>query len=155
MRRFVFTFAVVVNLLLADQIAKEAAVRLLKASSAVALLPVFNLAYVENRGCAWGMLQGRVWPLAAFGFVALALLIRYRRGIFPAGRLGFWTESLLYAGVIGNLLDRLFRGFVVDFLDFHWGMHHFPCFNVADICISVAAGLLILAGFVEKRGRAG
>ena len=51
---------------------------------------------------------------------------------------------LLYAGIIGNVIDRLFRGYVIDMFDFHWGVHHFPCFNIADSCICVAVGLLLL-----------
>ena len=57
---------------------------------------------------------------------------------------------MLYAGIVGNLWDRLFRGFVVDMFDFYWGVHHFPVFNVADVFISVAAGLLVLSSFFSK-----
>ena len=74
LRRFVVTFAVVMNLLLVDQVVKAAAVVSLKGQPArVVLDNLFNLAYVENRGCAWGMLQGHVWPLAVFAVLALAL----------------------------------------------------------------------------------
>ena len=58
--------------------------------------------------------------------------------------LGAVAEPLLYAGIIGNVIDRLFRGYVIDMFDFHWGVHHFPCFNIADSCICVAVGLLLL-----------
>ena len=148
MKRFVFTFAAVCNLLLADQIAKAAAVFYLKGEPALVVVPgFFQLAYVENRGCAWGMFQGHVWPLAVFGIVALALLFWKRRAVFPPGFWGATAETLLYAGIIGNLIDRIQHGYVIDMLDFHWNVHHFPCFNIADICISVAAGLLILLSF--------
>lgn len=154
MRRFVFSFAVVVNLLLLDQVAKAAAIRLLKGVPPVELLPVLNLAYVENRGCAWGLFQGQVWPLAAFAVVAFAMLIWKRRSIFPAGAWGLVAEHLLYAGILGNLIDRLYYRFVVDMIDFHWGVHHFPCFNVADSCITVAAAILIVSSLFSKRGAA-
>ena len=149
MRRLVFSFTVVVNLLLLDQIVKAVAIQRLKGSPPVEVLPVFNLAYVENRGCAWGMFQGQVWPLAVFAVVALALLAWKRRSIFPAGAWGVAAELLLYSGIIGNLIDRLYYRFVVDMFDFHWGVHHFPCFNVADSCISVAAGILIVASLFK------
>ena len=152
MRRFVFSFAAVANLLLLDQIVKEAAVLKLKGALPVAVSPFFNLAYVENRGCAWGMFQGRVWPLAAFGALALAFLIWKRRSVFPAGAWGSVSEVLLYAGIVGNLIDRVYRGFVVDMFDFYWGVHHFPCFNVADVCISVAAAIMIALSVFEKDG---
>jgi len=150
-RRIVFAFAIVVNLVLADQVVKEVAVRRLRDSAPVEVLSgLFNLAYVENRGCAWGMFQGQVWPLAVFACAAFAFLVWKRRAVFPPGRLGAVSELLLYAGILGNLLDRVARGCVVDMFDFHWGVHHFPCFNVADSYITVAATVLILIGLLRK-----
>ena len=152
MRRLVFTFAALLNLLFLDQFVKEAAVYYWKGRPArVVVENFFNLTYVENRGCAWGMLQGQVWPLAAFASVALAFLIWRRKAIFPSGRWGAVAETLLYTGIVGNLLDRLVRGCVVDMFDFHWGVHHFPVFNVADSYITVAAAILLLSGFLAER----
>lgn len=150
MRRFVSSFAVIVNLLLLDQIVKAWAMQRLKGGAAIPVSPFFNLAYVENRGCAWGMLQGHVWPLAAFAAVVFALLLWKRRSVFPPGRFGFATETLLYAGILGNLIDRLYYGFVVDMFDFHWGVRHFPCFNVADSCITIAAAMLMVASVLVR-----
>ena len=151
LKRLVLSFAAVMNLLLLDQAVKEFAVRKLKGAMPVTVIPnLFNLGYVENRGMAWGMLQGYVWPLAAFACVAIAVLIWKRRSIFPAGAAGTAAEILLHAGILGNLTDRLARGCVVDMFDFHWGPHHFPCFNVADSFITVAAGLLVVMGIAES-----
>lgn len=156
MKRFLVLFAVVVNLVLADAVIKELAAGCLKGAAAVSVVPgLFNLAYVENRGCAWGMFQGQVWPLAIFGLVALAFLIWRRKSVFGSGRLPAIAEPLLYAGIIGNIIDRLFRGYVIDMFDFHWGIHHFPCFNLADSCICVAVGLLLLASILDKPKRTG
>ena len=150
LKRFVLSFAAVMNLLLLDQVVKELATRRLKGVTAVEVIPnLFNLGYVENRGMAWGLLQGYVWPLAAFACLAIAVLIWKRRSIFPAGAVGTIAELLLHAGILGNLVDRLARGCVIDMFDFYWGVHHFPCFNVADAYITVAAGLLLVVGFVE------
>ena len=163
-KRFLVLFAVVMNLVLADAVIKELAAGCLKGAAAVSVIPgLFNLAYVENRGCAWGMFQGQVWPLAIFGLVALAFLIWKRRSIFTfqtpktskLPNLGTVAEPLLYAGIIGNIIDRLFRGYVIDMFDFHWGIHHFPCFNLADSCICVAVGLLLLASILDKPKRTG
>ena len=156
LKRFVLSFAAVMNLLLLDQVVKELAVRKLKGEPSVAVIPgLFNLGYVENRGMAWGLLQGYVWPLAAFACIAIAVLIWKRRAIFPEGVAGTVAELLLHAGILGNLIDRMARGCVIDMFDFCWGVHHFPCFNVADAYITVAAGLRILMGFMggwkEKR----
>ena len=158
MKRFLILFAVVANLVLADAITKELAAGYLKGSAAVSVIPnLFNLAYVENRGCAWGMFQGQIWPLAVFGLVALAFLIWKRKSVFSSStstsflHLSAIAEPLLYAGIIGNVIDRLFRGYVVDMFDFHWGVHHFPCFNVADSLICIAVGLMLLASLFEGR----
>ena len=153
MKFALIAIAAVANLVLAAAVVKELSAGFLKAKAAIAVIPgFFNLAYVENRGCAWGLFQGRVWPLAAFGALALAFLIWKRRSVFPAGAWGAVSEVLLYAGIVGNLIDRVYRGFVVDMFDFYWGVHHFPCFNVADVCISVAAAIMIALSVFEKDG---
>lgn len=155
-KRFLILFAAVANLVLADAITKELAAGYLRGSAAVSVIPnLFNLAYVENRGCAWGMFQGQVWPLAVFGLVALAFLIWKRKSVFGLGRLPMIAEPLLYAGIVGNIIDRLFRGYVIDMFDFHWGIHHFPCFNVADSLICISVGLLLLASFADKTKKQG
>lgn len=142
MRQRLIALVAALNLAFADQVAKELAIHHLKGQSAVEVIGgFFNLAYVENRGCAWGMLQGQVWPLAAFGVLALVFLVWKQKSIFGQGIL---TPAILYAGIAGNLIDRLFRGFVVDMFDFHWRLAHFPCFNLADAFITAAA-LLMLA----------
>lgn len=152
MRRLVFSCAAVANLLLVDQVVKAWALQRLRGGLPIEVCPFFSMAYVENRGCAWGMLQGHVWPLAAFAVIALVVLLWKRRSVFPSGLVGFLAENLLYAGIIGNLIDRVRLGFVVDMFDFHWGIHHFPCFNVADSCISVAAALLVALSLFAPRG---
>ena len=152
MKRFLIVFTVVANLVLVDAVVKELAAGCLKGSAAVSVIPgLFNLAYVENRGCAWGMFQGQVWPLAAFGLMALAFLIWKRKSVFGPGKTAAFAEPLLYAGIIGNVIDRLCRGYVIDMFDFHWGVHHFPCFNVADSCICIAVGLLLLTSLRSEK----
>ena len=162
MKRFLILFAVVTNLVFVDALVKELAEKRLEGS--VTVVPgLFDLAYVQNRGCAWGMFQGQVWPLAVFGLIALAFLLWKRRSIFPFQTstpsklppLGAVAEPLLYAGILGNIIDRLFRGYVIDMFDFHWGIHHFPCFNVADSLICISVGLLLLASILDKPKRAG
>ena len=145
-------FVAVIHLVIVDAVAKEVAAGCLKGAAAIPVIPnFFDLAYVQNCGCAWGMFQGQVWPLAAFAVVALGFLVWKRKSVFGVGRTAAVSECLLYAGIIGNLIDRLFRGCVIDFLDFHWYAHHFPCFNLADTFICVAAGLMILMSFVSAK----
>ncbi len=156
MKRFLIVVTVALHLVLVDAVVKELAAGYLKGSAAVSVIPgFFNLAYVENRGCAWGMFQGQVWPLAVFGLVALAFLIWKRTSVFnlqpSTFNLTAAAEPLLYAGIVGNVIDRPFRGYVIDMFDFHWGVHHYPCFNVADALICVSVGFLLLSSFLQKR----
>ena len=154
MRRFVFTFVAVIHLVIADAITKEIAAGCLKGAAAIPVIPnLFDLAYVQNRGCAWGLFQGQVWPLAVFGVLALGFLVWKRKSVFGPGKVAAVSECLLYAGIVGNLIDRIFRGFVIDYFDFHWGIHHFPCFNLADTFICVAAGLMILSSLMAPKER--
>jgi signal peptidase II len=166
MRTVVVIFAIVMNLALGDALVKEYAIRHLKGADPVTVIDgFFSLAYVENRGCAWGMLQGQVWPLAAFALAAFALIVWNRRAIFSAEGVAFKprlcaflaraAECLLYAGIFGNFIDRVMRGFVVDMFDFHWGESHFPCFNLADTYISLAAAILVVLGFLPRAPRPG
>lgn len=162
MRKLLLILAAVVGLVIADQAVKEIAAASFR-QAAVSVIPnVFDLAYVENRGCAWGLLQGKVWPLAAFGVLALACLVWKRKSVFSCeGADGAvargWrgcaavAEPLLYAGVVGNLIDRIFRGYVIDMFDFHWAESHFPCFNLADSYICVSAALIMLLSLLTDK----
>lgn len=135
------------NLLLLDQAVKELVLRTMPEGRPLPVIEgFFDITLVRNMGCAWGMLQGAVWPLAAFGVVAIVVLIWKREWFFSPGWLGTLGELLLHAGILGNLIDRVFRGSVVDMFDFHWGVHHFPVFNVADVYISIAAAILLVTG---------
>lgn len=162
MRTFLVNFVIAANLLLVDVATKEAALKSLGGGNSRTVVEgFFDLVLVKNHGCAWGMLQGQVWPLAVFAALALVVLAWKRRTIFGVETLrgdrrvnafaARAAECMLYAGIAGNLIDRVFRGFVVDMLDFHWGVHHFPCFNVADAYISVAAAILVLLSFRDAK----
>lgn len=150
MKKALLLAMAVANLLCLDLVTKKLAAGILKGSAAVSVIDgCFNLAYVENRGCAWGMFQGHVWPLAVFGIIALGVLLWKRKEIFRGAR---FAEPLLYAGILGNLIDRVAYGYVIDFVDLHWkSAYHFPCFNVADVCITFAAALLLFASFFSKK----
>lgn len=117
----------------------------------------FNLTYVQNKGAAFGLLAQAhpsfrvpffiIVPFAALGSIAYV----FRR--LPDHDYRMATAfSLVISGAIGNLIDRLFLGYVVDFLDFHWKWtYHFPAFNVADSAICVGVGFLMLDLFIQER----
>ena len=109
--------------------------------------PFFDLRYVRNTGAAWGILEGCNHWLVLVSILVLILLARHHRSLLGDSRLSRLSLALILGGIAGNLIDRVRLGFVVDFLDFHWNVHHFPAFNVADsaICVGVALYLLTTA----------
>jgi len=136
-------FAALIVLL--DQLTKYVVAIRLKPIATHAVIPdFFNLSYVENQGAAWGMLAGRQLFLIAFSVITLGFLIWKRRQLFMHLWGSTLTMSLLFGGVIGNLIDRVRLNYVIDFLDFHWRQaYHFPSFNVADASICCGVFLFI------------
>mgnify|MGYP002518769256 FL=1 len=131
-------------ILAADQASKVWVEHVFALHESVAVCPVFNLTYVRNQGAAWGMLQGAQLWLALFGVAALAYVFFAARKLCGRSLTAWIALGMLSGGIVGNLIDRVRLNYVVDFLDFHWGMAHFPCFNVADAAICVSVFFLLL-----------
>jgi len=94
--------------------------------------------------------------LIAFSLIALAILLAGYRRMFVRLPAGWLTLGLLTGGIIGNLIDRVWLGYVVDYLDFYQGAAHFPAFNVADAAICTGVGLYILTQWLaDRRSRRG
>ena len=128
--------------ILADYLTKLLAVARLKGEDPVPFLRgVLRFSYVENPGAAWGMLANHRWVFMVFSAVAIAAIVVYLVRRDPPLLLCV-SLSLILSGGIGNMIDRTFRGVVVDFIEFY--LFPFPVFNVADCLVVVGAGLLIL-----------
>ncbi|NDV62814.1 signal peptidase II [Puniceicoccales bacterium CK1056] len=97
----------------------------------------FNIVYSINYGAAWGMLEGFAWLLILLAILVLVLIALFRDHLELAMRAQQWCFGLISGGIIGNTIDRLFRGHVVDFLDFHLPFYRWPTFNVADSAIVI------------------
>lgn len=137
-----------------DQITKLAVVKwLMPVGSREIINGFFSLTYVENRGAAFGTLQGAGW---LFVFITVVVLIGgafYYRKLQIKGGSAVTKIALLLVGggAIGNCIDRLLRGYVVDMLDFNLFGWDFPVFNFADICVCIGAFLIIVfVGFLGK-----
>ncbi len=144
--RSIAAFAIsVVALIILDQITKLAAQNLLHGQDAYRIIPgVFELQYLENRGSAFGLLQGqRVFFVVMAGLMVFIIPYVYYR--IPLTR-RFWylrvIACLFLAGAVGNAVDRLIHGYVIDF--FYFSLIDFPIFNVADIYVTVSTFLLII-----------
>lgn len=130
-----------------DRLTKAWAQDRLASRGSVPVLPFFHLTYVENTGAAFGMLFGGNGFLAVLAVVLIVALAVWRRRLKSRERLTRLGVSLVLAGAVGNLYDRLAYGFVVDFLDFRvW-----PVFNVADSAITVGAVVLALTAWRDDR----
>lgn len=130
-------------------------------------LPVWedhwHFKYVENPGAAWGMFGGlddsvRVPFFFFTTMVALGALLLFLRRVPEEHRLLQVSLSLVIGGAVGNFVDRILRGYVIDFIDWHWKNQpnlHWPTFNVADIAISVGVALLLYESAFPRRAVAG
>jgi len=115
-----------------------------------------NLVHVHNKGAAFGMMANWSVEFARLFFVGTTTLVLAVVGYFwwrlPEDRwqaaLGY---SLIMAGALGNLMDRVRLGEVVDFLDVHWGRYHWPAFNVADSLVCLGAGVLVWVILTEEK----
>ena len=135
-----------------DQITKVAVINLLPTpyESEVHVVPGFlRLVHWHNTGAAWSMFHGNNLALAIVSAVALVVLILTREKFGANSFLGSISLGLIFGGILGNLLDRIVHGHVIDFLYFHLitrsgVLHDFPAFNVADSAICVGVGLLFV-----------
>jgi len=123
----------------------------------VVVLPIFNLVLVGNRGVSFGLFNGGqasgTLVFAALAVVIVALLLWWLvRAAGPRQRAAL---GLIIGGALGNVFDRLYRGAVVDFLDFHWGAWHWYAFNVADAAICVGVALIALDSLLGEKPRDG
>ena len=140
-------YLVAASAVMTDQIAKFAITRAFAYGEQVEITPFFNLVHVLNPGAAFSFLASAGgWQ--RYFFIALALAVSAWLGRMlwqQRPRLEAMSYSLILGGALGNVVDRMLRGQVVDFLDFHWRQAHWPVFNLADVAISLGAFCLIYA----------
>lgn len=134
-----------------DQLSKWLVASHLAVYDSVRVLPVFNLVLIHNPGAAWSFLAGASgWQRWFFTILALAVSVAIVAWLRFLPRRQFrWRAaalSLVLAGAIGNVIDRLWHGYVIDFLQFHYHGWYYPAFNLADSAITVGAAMLIIDG---------
>lgn len=148
-------------LLLVDQFTKVLIVGYYRLGDSTAITSFFNVVRVHNTGAAFSFLHDasgwQRWFFTAIGLVAAGVIIWMLRS-HPGQKLFSFAMACILGGAIGNVIDRVLYGYVVDFLDFHWSWlspvfsgGHFPAFNVADAAITVGAVCLILDELLRVR----
>jgi len=133
-----------------DQLTKILVVKLLPLYSSVAIIPgFFNLVHVRNTGAAFSFLagsysSGRQIFFVAVSLIGIGVILYVYRGLKQEDKWAKIALALIFGGAVGNLIDRLRLGEVIDFLDVYVGKYHWPAFNVADSAITVGAVILLL-----------
>jgi signal peptidase II len=149
---------VTVFLIGVDQISKWWVVHNLELYERLDVAPVLAIYRTFNTGAAWSFLaDAGGWQRWGFSILAagvsIALIVWLRRIVFETHKLLVCGLTLILAGAVGNLIDRVRLGHVIDFVLAHWGNANFPAFNVADACISIGAVFVIVDALTESRRR--
>jgi len=149
-RGYSFQLTVAAVIVVADQLTKLLIRREFELYDTTAVIPnLFSLTRIHNTGAAFGLLDGVDLPfktglLALVSVAALVGLVMFAVSLPEMHRLARVGVALVVGGAAGNLIDRVWLGYVVDFVDVYWGTWHFWAFNVADSAISVGMALIIL-----------
>ncbi len=138
-----------------DQATKVWAESTLQLYERIAIWPFFNLTLVYNQGAAFSFLGDasgwQRWLFVVLAVIISVVLIVWLLRLKPGEGLIAIALSLVIGGAIGNLIDRLIYGHVIDFLDFYWQDWHWPAFNIADSCISIGVVFLLADSFLAKK----
>jgi signal peptidase II len=154
MRKATSWFVLAAAIVLADQASKWAMLASFAPGERLRITGFFNLVLVFNKGAAFSFLASAPgWQTPLFVAIALAAVVVVSVLLLRTpGRRTFCTAlALILGGALGNVIDRLRFGQVVDFLDFHAFGLHWPAFNVADSAITIGAGLLIIESFLQRK----
>jgi signal peptidase II len=151
---FVLWLGLALVILLADQFTKVLILGNYALGEGFAVTSFFNIVRVHNEGAAFSFLATaggwQRWFFTGLGVVAAAVMVWMLKK-HPAQKLFGFAIACVLGGAIGNVIDRVLYGYVVDFLDFHYAGIHFPAFNVADSAISLGAACLILDEVLRVR----
>ena len=144
-------------ILMADQFTKVMILGFYQLGDSTYVTSFFNVVRVHNSGAAFSFLAGasgwQRWFFTVIGVMAAGLILWLLKS-HSGQKLFSFSMACILGGAIGNVIDRVLYGYVVDFLDFHWRTWHFPAFNVADSAITVGAACLILDELLRvRRGR--
>lgn len=138
-------FLVSIGLVFIDQLVKKLVINCMTLYESIEIIPNFlSITYVENNGGAFSILPGGRWFFIIVGVIALYFIIRFIMIDSKVTRFDKISYSLVLSGIVGNLLDRIFYGKVIDYIDFNLFGYDVPVFNFADICIVVGAFMIIL-----------
>lgn len=144
-----------IGVVLLDQATKYVAESSLIWGQPVEIFPWFNFSLAYNAGAAFSFLSDAAgwqrWFFIAVGIVAVIIIVFWMRQLSARERVTAVALALILGGAIGNIIDRVLWGHVIDFIDWHYRDWHWPAFNIADSAISVGVALMIIMIFVDRR----
>ena len=142
MKKFILILSTL--LMFIDQLIKYFVIHNLELYKSIKLIPnFFYITYVKNDGAAFSILRGNRWLLIAIGIIALMFMIKLIIMDKKITKLDVVSYSLVIGGILGNLVDRVLYGSVIDYLDFYLFGYNAPVFNFADSCIVIGAIIII------------
>jgi signal peptidase II len=137
-----------------DQASKIAIDKSFQLYESISVMPFFNLTYVHNTGAAFSFLSEaggwQRWFFAALAIIMSTIMTIWLTRLKENETLLAVALSLILGGAIGNLIDRLFYGYVIDFLDVYYGTYHWPAFNIADSAITIGVALMLVESFKSQ-----
>ena len=123
----------------------------LEVGTGITIIPeFFSISYIRNTGAAWGMLSNGTLVLAIVSIVFLILAIKYIYDLKSISKLSMFSYGMFIGGIVGNLIDRVFRNYVIDFLNFNIFGYDFPVFNIADCFIVISIALIVIESLVKE-----
>ena len=141
-------------LILTDQVSKIAVEHYIARSQRIPVISgFFNLTFITNKGAAWGIMHGYGWLLLTIAIVVIIASFFFMRWLTEGWNERYYALFIIISGVIGNSIDRVWRGEVVDFLDFYALDWHWPAFNIADSAICIGATLIVLSELRKSFGK--
>lgn len=150
-RHLMYICTLIIGIFLADQITKFLADSVMMEGQNYEVIDgFFYFTYVHNKGMAWSMLEGRRWFFLLMTPLVLCALVYFFASTKKHEVLTRFGVILVIAGALGNYADRLFLGYVRDFIHFYIFDYDFPIFNVADIAVCIGVGLIILEIIIQE-----
>ncbi|NWF76949.1 MAG: signal peptidase II [Nitrospirae bacterium] len=147
MKRSTIIIFIILLVILLDQASKYLIIRYVDVFDSIEILPFLHIVNVRNTGAAFGILK----DMNTHFFITISIIaIIFVIYLLKKNAYNFVGLSLIFGGAAGNLIDRILYGKVVDFMDFSIGTFHWPAFNLADSCLTIGIGIILLTSLFKR-----